>query len=299
MFGGKEKPLTREDAKELYNGLQKSLDVMKARKRGGAAAPVSPRNGAVSDATAKAIAAEISAAMKKDISQGKMRPASSTILSKGIETLDEAEVGMQYNQKIRPSISSPIMSDSGKNKGSLAAVSLIAAFAVVKIGFAFLDYTGVFNVPSAEATMQVKAPPFQNQQPEGNFTQQEFRILTALDARRVELESKSQQLDERQKDLDNRDREFASRMTELRELSSKLKIDREKTEKKQDAQLVQLANVYNSMNPAEAAQLLDQLDETTTIALLEKMSEKRIGQILPVMKPERALAMTRMLSGRR
>ena len=52
------------------------------------------------------------------------------------------------------------------------------------------------------------------------------------------------------------------------------------------------------MNPQEAAQLIEQLDVTIALGLIEKMPEKRIGQILATMKPEKALALTKLLSGK-
>jgi flagellar motility protein MotE (MotC chaperone) len=52
------------------------------------------------------------------------------------------------------------------------------------------------------------------------------------------------------------------------------------------------------MNPAEAAALLEQLDTPIALELLGRMPGKRIGQILALMTSERALTLTRMLSGR-
>ncbi len=52
------------------------------------------------------------------------------------------------------------------------------------------------------------------------------------------------------------------------------------------------------MNPKEASLLIEQLDITIALGLLERMPEKRIGQILSLMSPDRALTITRMLSGR-
>ena len=43
---------------------------------------------------------------------------------------------------------------------------------------------------------------------------------------------------------------------------------------------------------------MEQLDVTIALSLIERMPEKRIGQILALMSPERALSITRMLSGK-
>jgi flagellar motility protein MotE (MotC chaperone) len=75
-----------------------------------------------------------------------------------------------------------------------------------------------------------------------------------------------------------------------------LRVNREKDEKKRSDKLDQLANVYGSMNPPEAAALMEQLDVTIALELIQKMPEKRIAQILALMTPNKALTITRMLS---
>ena len=179
------------------------------------------------------------------------------------------------------------------NRGHHGAIALVLVFAVVKIGLSALEASGFATATSAQATMQ---PAAQSVAPA--FDRDEMKILTSLDSRRSELEDKSKKLDSRQEDLDKRDKEFVTKLTQLREMTDKLSAQREKTEKKNDNQLEQLANVYGSMNPTEAAQLIDQLDITIAMALVERMPEKRLGQILAVMNKDRALAITKMLSGR-
>jgi flagellar motility protein MotE (MotC chaperone) len=52
------------------------------------------------------------------------------------------------------------------------------------------------------------------------------------------------------------------------------------------------------MNPPEAAHLLEQLDVQVALSLIERMPEKRIGQILSLMNAQRALELTNLLSTR-
>ena len=78
-----------------------------------------------------------------------------------------------------------------------------------------------------------------------------------------------------------------------------MKLEREKSDKKRNTQLDQLANVYGSMNPPEAAHLLEQLDIHVALSLVERMPEKRIGQILALMDASRALELTNLLSKRK
>jgi flagellar motility protein MotE (MotC chaperone) len=105
-------------------------------------------------------------------------------------------------------------------------------------------------------------------------------------------------MEQRELELTARDRDIAGRLSELRELTERLKVERQKGDKQRNVQLDQLSNVYGSMNPPEAAHLLEQLDIQVCLTLIQRMPEKRIGQILALMNPQRALELTNLLSRR-
>jgi flagellar motility protein MotE (MotC chaperone) len=172
------------------------------------------------------------------------------------------------------------------------AVLLVAALGCAKVTLSALVVSGIGQVEEAQAVV-VRAPAGPK------WSKEEVKILTALDARRVELEERSNRLEKREGEFSTRERELAIRMTELKELSERLKLDREKGEKQRNVQLDQLANVYGSMNPPEAAHLLEQLDIQVCLSLIERMPEKRMGQILSLMNPQRALELTNLLSKRK
>ena len=123
-------------------------------------------------------------------------------------------------------------------------------------------------------------------------------MLKQLDAKRVELEERVAKIDKREQEMNLKEQEFVARLSEIRELTEKLKVSRQKNAAQRNSKLEQLSNVYGSMNPTEAAQLIEQLDVTIALSLLERMPEKRIGQILSLMSADRALTITRMLSSR-
>lgn len=172
------------------------------------------------------------------------------------------------------------------------AVLLVAGLGCAKVTLSALVMSGVGQVQEAQAVVV--------RQPVGpKWSKEEVKILTALDARRVELEERNTRVEKREEEFSARERELAVRMTELRELSERLKLEREKGEKQRNVQLDQLSNVYGSMNPPEAAQLLEQLDIQVCLSLIERMPEKRMGQILSLMNPQRALELTNLLSKRK
>ena len=121
-------------------------------------------------------------------------------------------------------------------------------------------------------------------------------VLTQLDARRVELERRKEALDRREGDLKNQAQIITERLAELRGLTAKMQELRKEREHKQEGRLAQLANVYGAMEPAEASNLIARLDDGIALELLERMPEKRMGQVLSFMEKGRAVDLTKLLT---
>ena len=251
--------MTREQAEELYKDLHKAMSTMMEQKKG----------------------------LGKDAAKGASIGPKPQISAAAKAASAAKAYGLPSTARTNRASAIP------GNRGHHGAIALVLVFAVVKIGLSALEASGFATASSAQATMQIMP-----QVAAPAFDRDEMKILTSLDSRRAELEDRNKRLDSRQEDLDKRDKEFVTKLTQLREMTDKLSAEREKTDKKSDNQHEQLANVYGSMNPSEAAQLIDQLDITIAMALVQRMPEKRLGQILAVMNKERALAITKMLSGR-
>jgi len=253
--------MTREEAHQLYDSMRKAMEAKYGKK---------------------GLAALISDDKKQKARQVKQAPA-----ARGDAA---ASVAAQMNGAARR-IARKSRTGGG---GQRAAILLIVVFGAAKIALSALEASGFMTVQQADAAMIAESKRIMAQGPQ--YSAEELGILKSLDERRVDLEERSKKLEEREDDIERRDREFAGRLTQLRELTEKLKMDRAKSEKKRSSQLDQLAAVYGSMNPQEAAQLLEQLDVTISLSLIERMPEKRIGQILALMSAERALVLTQMLS---
>lgn len=281
MTAQKGKTMSRAEAAELYRDLKKAMSTVKS-KQPGAAAKVKKGEPSVGEL----IAREISKAMKKDDAAA---AASAPGARRGSDPL-----------AVEPELPPfPLVAGRRGERGRNAAIMFVLTVAISKVALSALEAAGFATATPAQAVMvSPVTAPTTPREPGEAFSREEVKILAALDARRVELEERRQKLDERMRELDVRDREFVARLTELRELNNKLGAERDRNQKKRNVQLEQLANVYGSMNPQEAAQLIEQLDVTIALGLIEKMPEKRIGQILATMSPEKALALTRLLSGK-
>ncbi|MEY4699915.1 MAG: hypothetical protein RL326_102 [Pseudomonadota bacterium] len=263
-----EKKLTREQANELYDNLQKTMTTMFTKKSQKTSEPTA-------QVSAKAITADAAAKAASKAAYSKTGSASKSAQSSMSARGVTARVG------------------KGRINGNAAAVVCLTFFCCAKVGLSALEATGVGRIEPVEAAVMRPLP----KGPQ--WSKEEVKILTALDSRRVELEERGARIEQRESDFVAKERELALRLTELKELSDKLRMEREKGDKQRGTQLEQLANVYGSMNPPEAAHLLEQLDIQVSLSLIERMPEKRIGQILALMNPQRALELTNMLSQRK
>ncbi len=238
-----EKRLTKQEAQQLYDDLQKAVGTMMAR--------------------------------------GKTSPQ-----PKGAEPSKAKKTPMAV-----PAGATTKARRRGRLSGESAAFLAVGFFCAAKVALSALEMSGIASVPPAEAAVAAPAKgPV--------WSKEEVKVLTALDARRVELEERASRVEQRESEMSARDRDIARRLSELKELSDRLKSEREKGDKQRNAQLDQLANVYGSMNPPEAAHLLEQLDIQVALPLVERLPEKRMGQILALMNAQRALEITNLLSKR-
>lgn len=271
-----EKKLTKEEAQDLYDQLSKAMSqMMKKRGQNMAAAKV----GAIQSQAAKPATNSSTLADKVE----------KTVT--GTYTRAAGRRSAALLEPVRGATLSNALS-AGTGRGQMGAVAFVVLFCVAKIAISALEAVGVGHVPPAQATVVAAAPSGPH------WSKEEVKILTALDNRRAELEDRNARLEQREHEFAARDRDLAVRLTELKDLSERLKAEREKGEKQRNVQLDQLANVYGSMNPPEAAHLLEQLDINIAHSLIQRMPEKRIGQILALMNADRALELTNRLSSK-
>lgn len=266
------KKLTREEAQELYDDLSKAMNQMMAKRN---AATASHKVGSVQPEQKEVVAAP------------KTSPASAATTYSRNSVGRSSAVSTPRRSSMLAAFSSP-----ESRGGQMGAIAFVVLFCVAKVAISALEAVGVGQVEPAQAAIVAPAPVGPK------WSKEEVKILTALDHRRSELEERSGRLEQREHEFASRDRDLAVRLTEIRELTERLKLDRDKGEKQRNVQLDQLANVYGSMNPPEAAHLLEQLDIQIAHSLIQRMPEKRIGQILSLMNAERALELTNRLSSK-
>ncbi|MEW6269001.1 MAG: hypothetical protein AB1689_06845 [Thermodesulfobacteriota bacterium] len=123
-------------------------------------------------------------------------------------------------------------------------------------------------------------------------------ILGGLVRRQQELDAREQAVAARELQLAVYEKDVGEKIAQLEALGKSLKEQVTRANAASDEAAASLAKVYGAMKPAEAAPLLDQLDEATALRILTRMKEKQVGEILPLMSRERAIGLTRSLAGR-
>jgi flagellar motility protein MotE (MotC chaperone) len=295
-----DKRITKEQADALYDDMQRALAGMLTRS-----VKQAKGNEGIKGATIPGNSKENSKRLVGDVvydrGAGKTRgvnnqsiPEASTVGTPSMRAKDDSKIRASNSSKLQ-SVRVALNSRGGQG----LALLLLAVLGCAKISLSAIEASGIGRIEQAQAVVANRAP-FAGQGSAGReqWSKEEVKILKGLDARRVELEERSVLLDKREGEFSQKERALAVRLNELKELTERLKLERDKGEKQRSGQLDQLANVYGSMNPPEAAHLLEQLDIHVSMALIERMPEKRMAQILALMNSERALELTNLLSSR-
>ena len=272
-----EKKLTKEQAQALYDDMHRAMEARMAARN------------------SKAAGQETSKPSMQRESQKATTTAATQVVGKRSYAQSTAAESGASARGSRSSVGAGRFASRFSSRktfgGQSMALVVLAFLGCAKVTLSAIEVSGVGRVEEASASVaRIPTGP--------RWTKEEAKILTALDSRRVELEDRGNRLEKREDEFAAKERALAIRLTELKELSERLKMEREKGDKQRSTQLDQLANVYGSMNPPEAAHLLEQLDVQVALSLVERMPEKRMAQILSLMNAQRALELTNLLTHR-
>lgn len=308
-----DKKLTKEQADALYDDMQRALAGMLKRSVSGDQKQAHPR--ALATPVNSNKAASQAAPSKRGEAAAHSGYQSASKMAQGVAARGaKGEEGSKLGEQVsadaakdaRPQRALPnkfnlkgLRFAPQSRGGQGLALMILVALGCAKVALSAIEASGIGRVDEAQAVV-VQRGPFSGQSGASReqWSKEEVKILKGLDARRVELEERSVLLDKREGEFSQKERALALRLTELKELTGRLKLERDKGEKQRNGQLDQLANVYGSMNPPEAAHLLEQLDIQVALSLIERMPEKRMAQILALMNSQRALEITNLLSSR-
>lgn len=129
--------------------------------------------------------------------------------------------------------------------------------------------------------------------------------VSSVEERRVlvELEKEKERLLAREKKLDAREIELKTLAAEVDKKIQKLKEEREFLERLladhqevSSQKIRELAKIYERMDPAEAAPILEALDEKLVIGILSGMKSKSAGRLLGRMDEKKAVRLSTFFS---
>jgi flagellar motility protein MotE (MotC chaperone) len=111
----------------------------------------------------------------------------------------------------------------------------------------------------------------------------DLEILRDVEKRQSSLDDREKELDRREERLNALDGDLNKQIVELKALQAKIEEQIALRTDLEDAAVNKLAKTYASMDPANAAQLLSQLDRRIAVRVLSGMKERNAATILDAM----------------
>jgi hypothetical protein len=124
-------------------------------------------------------------------------------------------------------------------------------------------------------------------------------LLESLARRQTELTERERALTAREDRVALYEEDLTAKIAHLESLQQEMSRDSKVAEDADSEAASSLAKVYAAMKPADAAPLLDRLDDDTVLRILAHMRAKQIGELLPLLDREKAIVLTQALASGR
>ncbi|HWE75298.1 MAG TPA: hypothetical protein VG328_19215 [Stellaceae bacterium] len=126
----------------------------------------------------------------------------------------------------------------------------------------------------------------------------EIEVLQQLSARRTQIDQRASELDQQQVVLQATEKRIDDKIAKLEALQKSIQVTVDKENAADDARTQSLVKIYETMKPADAAQILSQLDMPILLQMLSHMKEAKTAPILAAMDPTKAQAITTAMAQR-
>lgn len=127
-------------------------------------------------------------------------------------------------------------------------------------------------------------------------TKGEAEVLQNLSERRAALDERERDLTMREQLIGVTEKRVEERLTELKDLETRLAAMLAKRDEAEEAQFVSLVKTYESMKPADAARVFNKLDRQVLLTVASRMKPAKIGAVMAAMDPAKAQELTVMLA---
>lgn len=129
-------------------------------------------------------------------------------------------------------------------------------------------------------------------------TKGEAEVLQNLKRRREELDAREREVVMREQLMNATEKRVGERLSELKELETKLNALLAQRDANEEAQMTALVKTYEAMKPADAARLFNRLDRRILVDVASRMKPAKIGAVMAAMDAVRAQELTVMLATR-
>lgn len=126
----------------------------------------------------------------------------------------------------------------------------------------------------------------------------EVQVLQALQARRLELESRGEAYSTQDELMVAAEHRLNERLAELRTLETHVNDLLGQLDEAQEQRLASLVDVYQRMRSKDAAAVFDGLDDEVLVQVASRMRQANLAEVMGRMSPERARELTQMLADR-
>lgn len=128
------------------------------------------------------------------------------------------------------------------------------------------------------------------------FSTVRHELYDNLAKRREDLDKREAEMVTREALLRAAEQEIDRKYNELSQLRGEIEKLLKQQSDEENARISSLVKIYEGMKPADAARIFDTLDTDVLMAVMSRMSERKLSPIMADMNPERAKTMTIMLA---
>lgn len=131
------------------------------------------------------------------------------------------------------------------------------------------------------------------------WTPEEINYFTKLNERKRELDLREAELAKLEEELQKRKEELDEKIKKLEAMRSEISKTLESRVAEDQAKVGKLVDVYSGMKPAQAAKVIETLNEDLAVEVLDKMKKKSAAEILDMMDAKKARRLSELLTGYR
>ncbi len=125
----------------------------------------------------------------------------------------------------------------------------------------------------------------------------ELNHLARLRERKVELDKREEEIAKQEEELVKQRLEVEDKLKELEGVRRNISSILENKVQGDDQKVQDLVQFYSNMKPPQAAKILETLDESLAVRVIEKMKKKNAAEIMNLLKPEKAQSISEKYAG--